>query len=82
MSTTAKLGDDFLCILKLDVSGSNWVIFKDCFLWSIDARGLTEHLDGTAEAPSNPISASAQQGTLLSDAEKLLDKEWKKDLKE
>ena len=33
MSTTTKLGDDFLRIPKLDVSGSNWVIFKDRFLW-------------------------------------------------
>ena len=32
MSITAKLGNEFLCIPKLNVSGSNWVIFKDCFI--------------------------------------------------
>ena len=76
-----KLGNDFLHIPKLDVSGSNWVIFKDHFLWSIDARGLTEHIDSTAQAPSNPIPSSAQ-AALLSDVEELLDKEWRKELKE
>ncbi|KAF8806208.1 hypothetical protein BYT27DRAFT_7102622, partial [Phlegmacium glaucopus] len=40
-----KLGNKFLWIPKLDVSSSNWVIFKDCFLWSIDARSLLDHLE-------------------------------------
>ena len=76
MSTTTKLGNDFLCILKLDVSGSNWVIFKDQFLWSVDACGLTEHIDGTSKSPADPIPSLARLG-LLSEAEKLLEKEWK-----
>jgi len=81
MSTTMKLGNDFLRIPKLDVSGSNWVIFKDRFLWSVDARGLTEHVDGTSQSPKDPLTSSVRLG-VLSDAQKLLDNEWKKDLKE
>ncbi|PPQ91246.1 hypothetical protein CVT25_000293 [Psilocybe cyanescens] len=54
MSLTTKLGDDFLCIPKLDAAGTNWVVYCDHFLLSIDARGLREHLDGTGEAPINP----------------------------
>ena len=81
MSTTTKLSNDFLCIPKLDVSGSNWVIFKDQFLWSVDACGLTEHIDGTSKSPADPIPSLARL-RLLSEAEKLLEKEWKKELKE
>ena len=81
MSTTIKLGNNFLCIPKLDVSGSNWVIFKDHFFWSIDACGLTGHVDSTSQSPKDPIPSLAWLG-LLSDAGKLSDKEWKNDLKE
>ena len=73
-TTTMKLGDDFLHILKLDVSGSNWIIFKNRFLWSIDARGLTEHIDSTSQSPVDPVPSTVRLG-LLSDGEKLLDKE-------
>src|SRR6202522_114211 len=81
MSTTMKLGDDFLRIPKLDVSGSNWVIFKDRCLWSVDARGLTEHFDGTSQSPKYPLTSLVRLG-VLSDAQKLLDNEWKKELGE
>ena len=46
MSASTKLGDKFLQIPKLDVSGSNWIIFKDHFTWALDARGILEHIDG------------------------------------
>ena len=62
-----KLGDDFLRIPKLDVSGSNWVIFKDRFLWSVDAHGLTEHVDGTSQSPKDPLTSLVRLG-VLSDA--------------
>ncbi|KAG6914717.1 hypothetical protein DXG01_015766, partial [Tephrocybe rancida] len=79
MSST-KLGDDFLRIPKLDVSGTNWVIYKDRLMWSIDARGLLEHIDGTAEAPPDPIS-NRGPNIVLNEAETALDVQWKKDLK-
>ena len=31
--STTKLGDEFLCIPKLDVAGINLVVYKDRFLW-------------------------------------------------
>lgn len=31
----------------LDIAGLNWVIYKDRFLWSVDARGLLDHVDGS-----------------------------------
>ena len=53
MSIT-KLGDDLMKVLKLDASGTNWVIYKDRFLWAVDARGLLGHVDGTGGEPRKP----------------------------
>ncbi|KAF8811866.1 hypothetical protein BYT27DRAFT_7065586, partial [Phlegmacium glaucopus] len=79
MSTSTKLGDEFLRIPKLDASGSNWVIFKDCFLWSIDACGFLDHLE---ELNGELICPVVDPEGTLSDAEKLLVKEWKREMKE
>ncbi|KAJ6565722.1 hypothetical protein B0H10DRAFT_2112241 [Mycena sp. CBHHK59/15] len=38
-TTSTKLGDDFLRIAKLEVTGKNW---------AVDARGFAEHLDANA----------------------------------
>ena len=65
--STNKLGDEFLCILKLDVAGINWVVYKDRFLWSIDARGLLDHLEGTKEEPTDVIDAMIRSGTMVLD---------------
>ena len=54
MSTSMKLGDDLMKVPKLEVTGSNWVIYKDRFSWAIDARGLLEHIDGSAWEPIKP----------------------------
>ncbi|KAF9470072.1 hypothetical protein BDN70DRAFT_821770 [Pholiota conissans] len=56
LSASTKLGDSLMKIPMLDVTGSNWVIYKECFVWSIDARGLLEHVDGSTLEPVNPIS--------------------------
>ena len=42
----AKLGDDLMKVPKLGAGGVNWVVYKDRFLWSVDARGLLKHSDG------------------------------------
>jgi hypothetical protein len=47
--STTKLGDEFLYIPRLNVAGINWVVYKNRFLWSIDARGLLDHLEGSEE---------------------------------
>ena len=82
MSTTTKLGDEFLRIPKLEVSGTNWVIYKDHFAWSLDAHGILSHIDGTGIEPKDPISTSVRTKEEFSDEEKQLDLEWKKELKE
>ncbi|KAF8814730.1 hypothetical protein BYT27DRAFT_7081514, partial [Phlegmacium glaucopus] len=79
MSTSTKLGDDLLRIPKLNISGSNWVIYKDRFIWSIDARGLLDHLE---ELSGEPICPVADPAGKLTDEEKTLVKEWKKEVKE
>jgi hypothetical protein len=79
MSITTKLGDEFLRIPKLDVSGTNWVIFKDRFTWALDARGILDHIDGSGSEPTEPVEEGDK-----TDAEKheKLVAEWKKDVKE
>ena len=53
-----KLGDDLMKVPKLDASGSNWVIYKDRFVWAIDARGLLDHMDGSIREPTKPTSTA------------------------
>ena len=60
MSTSTKLGDEFLRIPKLDVSGSNWVIYKERFTWALDARSILDHIDGTRSEPVDPVPESAR----------------------
>ena len=81
MSVSTKLGDEFLRIPKLDVSGTNWVIFKDRFTWALDARGILDHIDGTSKEPAYPISEKDAEKPLTEEQTKL-EGEWKKDMKE
>ena len=82
MATSTKLGDEFLRIPKLDVSGSNWVLYKERFFWALDARALLDHIDGTGKQPVDPVSKATWDANKLSVEENELDKEWKKVLKE
>jgi hypothetical protein len=82
MTTTSKLGDEFLCIPKLDVSGSNWVLYKERFFWALDARAILDHVDGTGEIPVDPVKEASRKESKLSDEEKELDREWKRELKD
>jgi hypothetical protein len=77
MTTTSKLGDEFLRIPKLDVSGTNWVLYKERFFWALDARAILDHVDGTGVEPVDPVTAAARAESKLSDADKVLEKEWK-----
>ena len=56
MTTTLKLGNEFLRILKLDVLGSNWVLYKKCFFLALDACAILDHIDGTSQEPVDPVS--------------------------
>src|SRR5882762_7137616 len=81
MTTSTKLGDEFLRIPKLDVSGSNWVLYKERFFWALDARAILDHVDGAGTEPADPVSDETRKKP-LSDANKELYKEWKKEMKE
>jgi hypothetical protein len=95
MSKFAKLGDDLMKVPKLEVGGTNWVVYKDRFLWSIDARGLLEHVDGSEQEPECPVqtryapkkdrdgkdTSEMSQIPYTADEQFLL-KEWKENLRE
>ena len=68
MSTT-KLGEDFMKIPQLDVTGTNWVIYKDCFLWAIDAHGHLNHVNGSMKEPVDPNLGCKDQMKALTVAE-------------
>ena len=58
MSTTnGKLLEFFVRIPKLETDGSNWVIFKDCFVFAAAAADLEKHIDGMGTAPIPPAFA-------------------------
>ena len=50
----------FARIPKLESDGSNWVIFKDRFLYAAAAASLKDHIDGTASAPVAPVGSSTK----------------------
>jgi len=50
-----KLSDDLMKVPKLDVGGKNWTIYRDRFSWSINARSLLHHIDGSSTEPLNPV---------------------------
>ena len=79
MSTSTRIGDDFLRIPKLDVAGTNWVIYKDRFMWSVDARGLVEHVDGTGAKPKAPKDRAKPEEPTKTELE--AEETWKKELK-
>lgn len=54
MMSTNKLGDDYLRVPRLDVLGSNWIIYKDRLRFAADARGYLAHLDNSKKAPVHP----------------------------
>ena len=82
MTTTSKLGNDFLRIPKLNTSGSNWVLYKERFSWALDAHNILDHIDGENVAPVDPVPEASRKADKLSDAERELDGEWKKNMKE
>ena len=58
MSTTnRKLLEFFVQIPKLETDGSNWVIFKDHFVFAVATADLEKHIDGMGIAPIPPAFA-------------------------
>ena len=92
--TFGKVGDDLMKVPKLEASGTNWVVYRDRFLWSVDARGLLEHVDGSEKEPVCPVkprmvTKKDSEGNdtrdlvqaLYSQEEERSIKEWKSELK-
>ena len=50
-ASNSKLLEFFARIPKLESDGSNWVIFKDRFLFATAAASLKAHVDGTGKPP-------------------------------
>ena len=48
-SSNSKILELFARIPKLETNGSNWVIFKDHFLYAVVATSLVTHIDGTGD---------------------------------
>ena len=51
-STNGKILEFFTKILKLEADGSNWVIYKDRFLFAAATVSLSEHINGTSVPPT------------------------------
>ena len=80
---------------KLEAGGTNWVIYKDRLLQSINARGLLDHVDGSREEPKCPVrpkfaskkdvdghdTGEMEQVPYTSEEESKI-KEWKENLQE
>jgi hypothetical protein len=95
MTSFGKLGDDLMKVPRLEAGGTNWVVYKDRFIWSVDARGLLEHVDGSEREPVCPVkprmvprkdsegrdTRDFVQAAYTPDEERGI-KEWKAELKE
>ncbi|KAJ7616214.1 hypothetical protein DFH06DRAFT_1013108, partial [Mycena polygramma] len=54
-SLTAKLGEYFTKLPACKADGTNWVFFRDRFLFALDAAGLSDHFETTSAAPEPPV---------------------------
>ena len=68
-STNGKVLEFFAKIPRLEADESNWVIYKDQFLFAAAAASLANHIDGTGVLPkpvtiprgTEPLTASQQE---------------------
>ena len=54
-STNGKVLEFFAKILRLEADRSNWVIYKDRFLFAAAAASLANHIDGTGVPPKPAV---------------------------
>ena len=92
--TFGKLGNDLMKVPKLEASSTNWVVYQDWFLWSVNVQGLLEYVDGSKREPICPVKPrmvprkdSEGNGiwdlvqALYTQEEERSIKEWKSELK-
>ena len=95
MSSLGKLRDDLMKVPGLEASGVNWIVYKDRFLWSVNARSLLEHVDGSEREPvclvkpqmvprqnSDGKETQVYVQVVYTQEEERSIKEWKVELKE
>jgi hypothetical protein len=58
-ANNGKLLEFFLRLLKLNMDGTNWIVFQDRFIFAADAAGLVRHIDGSAKAPTVLVIATS-----------------------
>ena len=75
LSSNSKLLEFFVHIPKLEIDGSNWVIFKDRFLFAATAAALKGHIDGTDIVPA-PVGFSHRPGEPLKEGQQEALKEY------
>ena len=71
-STNGNILEFFTKIPKLEADGSNWVIYKDRFLFAAAAASLSEHIDGTG-VPPTPVAIPTGTESLTDDRQESLD---------
>ena len=72
LSSNSKLLKFFIHIPKLEIDSSNWVIFKDNFLFAVALKG---HVDGPDIVPA-PVGFSHQPGEPLKEDQQEALKEY------
>jgi hypothetical protein len=75
-SSNSKLLEFFVHIPKLEVDGSNWVIFKNCFFFAAAATSLRGHINGMDSALVPTLSGYEPGEALKKDQKEAL-KEYK-----
>ena len=73
-ATNGKVLEFFTKIPKLEADGSNWVIFKDRFLFAAAAASLSAHIDGTGAEPTLSTGFPSIAGVLSEAQKKEFDK--------
>ncbi|SJL02247.1 uncharacterized protein ARMOST_05573 [Armillaria ostoyae] len=64
-SSTAKLGEYFAKLPACKADGTNWIFFRDRFLFAVDAAGLSDHFEDvvTATEPTAPAVVDPKNPT-------------------
>jgi hypothetical protein len=54
--SNSKLGEYFVRLPKCNADGSNYIVYRDRFVFAIEAAGLKDHVDVSKTAPTAPAA--------------------------
>ncbi|PBK85852.1 hypothetical protein ARMGADRAFT_1036025 [Armillaria gallica] len=77
-SSTATLSEYFAKLPKCKADGTNWIFFRDCFLFAINAVGLSDHFEDVVTATELTAPAVVDPKNPTADETKVLNKYAKK----